>query len=286
MTAPQLSPTSHLGSVTLLARDLSGLAAFYERLLGLSAAPVAGGVTLSAHGTPLLEIRAAPELPRAPVSRPGLYHTAFLLPTRADLGRWVAHAAGLGVSLGSGDHLVSEAFYLQDPEGNGIEVYADRPRESWTWQNGEVKMDTLAVDVPGVLAEAGITVDALQRGAVGAYAGAPAGTTLGHVHLKVGSAAEAAQFYRGALGLDVVSHFPGAAFLSWGGYHHHVGLNEWHTRGQGRPTAPAAGLGGFEVRTPDLAPLRERGGWEDLGDALRRADPWGNVITVREAAQP
>ena len=84
----------------------------------------------------------------------------------------------------------------------------------------------------------------------------------------------------------MVSHFPGAAFLSWGGYHHHVGLNEWHTRGQGRPTAPAAGLGGFEVRTPDLAPLRERGGWEDLGDALRRADPWGNVITVREAAQP
>lgn len=282
MTPPPLSPTTHLGPMTLLARDLEGLTAFYARLLGLSTAPDGSGrVVLSAHGTPLLRLEAAPDLPRAPVSRPGLYHTAFLLPTRADLGRWVAHAAGLGSGLGSGDHLVSEAFYLSDPEGNGIEVYADRPREGWTWRDGQVQMDTLAVDVPGVLAEAGITLDALRTGEAPPYAGAPAGTALGHVHLKVGHAAEAAQFYRAVLGLEVVSHLPGAAFLSWGGYHHHLGLNEWHTRGQGHPEAPAAGLSGFEVRTPDLAPLREEGGWEDLGDALRRADPWGNVVTVR-----
>lgn len=278
MASSPLSPETHVGAVTLLARDLPRLSAFYQTLLGLTPLNEAeGAVTLAAHGAPLLHLRAASGLPTPPASRPGLYHTAFLLPTRADLGRWLAHAAGLGLRLGTGDHLVSEAIYLNDPEGNGIEVYRDRPREEWTWQGGQIEMATLSVDVEGVLAEAGAVP----------FAGAPAGTSVGHVHLKVGNAAQAAEFYTRALGLDRVSQFPGAAFLSWGGYHHHVGLNEWHTRGQGRPTSPAAGLGGVEFVTLDLAPLRAHlagSGLEvqDAGETLAFEDPWGNRLTVRQ----
>lgn len=272
-----LSPTSHVGAVTLLARDLPRLHDFYGTLLGLTPlAQSAEAVTLGAHGTPLLHLLARPDLPAPAVSRPGLFHTAFLLPTRADLGRWLGHAATLGLRLGTGDHLVSEAVYLNDPEGNGIEVYRDRPRSEWTWEQGQVRMDTLPVDVQSVLdAAAGTPFD-----------GAPAGTAVGHVHLKVGSAAEAPRFYADTLGLEVVSQVPGAAFLSWGGYHHHLGLNEWHSRGQGRPGTPAAGLGGLMFVTPDLAPLRAHlAGRElevqDRGDALSFGDPWGNRVTVK-----
>jgi len=140
-------------------------------------------------------------------------------------------------------------------------------------------MDTKAVDVEGVLAAAGDTV----------FEGAPAGTSVGHVHLKVGNAAQAAQFYAQTLGLDVVADMGSAAFLSWGGYHHHIGLNEWHSRGQGAPSTPAAGLGGVEILTPDLSRLRThlngRDDVQDGGDSLTLHDPWGNRVTVREAAQ-
>lgn len=286
MTMTSVLPgATHVGAITLLARDLPKLSAFYGQLLGLTPTQQhAQEVVLSAHGTPLLHLKAARELPAPSVSRPGLYHTAFLLPTRADLGRWLAHAAQLGLRIGSGDHLVSEAFYLNDPEGNGIEVYADRPRDTWTWQNGQVKMDTLAVDASGVLQSAGINPQQLDHAP--AYEGAPAGTTVGHVHLKVGDAAQAARFYADTLGLDIVAHFPGAAFLSWGGYHHHVGLNEWHTRGQGRPTTPATGLGGVEFLTDHLAGLaRHLAGRADVAlnsDHIQLTDPWGNQITVRQ----
>lgn len=284
-SSPLLSPNTHVGTVTLLARDLPRLSAFYQQLLGLTPSDqTADTVTLSAQGTPLLHLRAAPDLPAPPVSRPGLYHTAFLLPTRADLGRWLAHAAQLELRIGSGDHLVSEAFYLNDPEGNGIEVYADRPRDTWTWQNGQVQMDTLSVDAAGVLQAAGINPQTLDSAP--AYAGTPVGTTVGHIHLKVGNAAQAAQFYQDTLGLDIVSNFPGAAFLSWGGYHHHVGLNEWHTRGQGKPATPTAGLGRVDFHTDDLRALRThlqgREDVQDTGDGLLIADPWGNTLSVRE----
>ncbi|WP_043802174.1 VOC family protein [Deinococcus gobiensis] len=285
MTASAVPVARRVGAVTLLARDLPRLSAFYVALLGLT--PVQedhGDTVLEAHGTPLLRLRAAPGLPAPTVARPGLYHTAFLLPTRADLGRWLAHAARLGLRIGSGDHLVSEAFYLSDPEGNGIEVYADRPAQDWTWEGGQVRMDTVAVDAAAVLAEAGLDAAALGGPDLPAYAGVPAGTRVGHVHLKVGSAAQAARFYGDLLGLDIVADLGSAAFLSWDRYHHHLGLNEWHTAGQARPTAPAAGLGGVELYAPDLAAVRERArtlpGVEDAGDHLRLRDPWGNAVTV------
>ncbi|WP_295815225.1 VOC family protein [uncultured Deinococcus sp.] len=287
MTTPAALPaTTHVGPVTLLARDLPRLSAFYTQLLGLTpTAASAQEVTLAAHGTPLLHVKAAPDLPAAPVTRPGLYHTAFLLPTRADLGQWLAHAARSGLRIGSGDHLVSEAFYLNDPEGNGIEVYADRPRDTWTWVDGQIQMATLAVDAAAVLAAAGLDLGRL--GDVPPYAGAPAGTTVGHIHLKVGNAAQAARWYADTLGLDVVADLGSAAFLSWGGYHHHVGLNEWHSAGQGRPAAPAAGLGGVTFLTPDLdalrAHLRGRDDVQDAPDHVSVRDPWGTRLTVRQA---
>lgn len=284
-SAPLLPAATEVGTLTLLARDLPKLAQFYEALLGLTATQQTDqSVTLAAHGTPLLILKAAPELPAPLVSRTGLYHTAFLLPTRADLGRWLAHAARLGLRLGSGDHLVSEAFYLNDPEGNGIEVYADRPRDTWTWEGGQVKMDTLSVDAAGLLEAAGLSLPDLENPNFAAYAGAPAGTKVGHIHLKVGNAAQAAEFYRDALGLDLVAAFQGAAFLSWGGYHHHVGLNEWHSRGQDKPVAPAAGLGAIEFVTPDLSGLRGRPDVTEEGGVLHLTDPWGNQIRVREVA--
>ncbi|PTA68304.1 VOC family protein [Deinococcus arcticus] len=286
-----MSPAAYpsLGPVHLRVRDLPGVARFYAGLLGLQATALSGTQTqLSAQGTPLLLLEAAPDLPLAPHTRPGLFHTAFLLPSRAALGRWLAHAARLGVRLGSGDHLVSEAFYLNDPEGNGIEVYADRPRQDWQWSGGQVQMDTRAVDTAAVLGAAGLDARTLGRATVTA---APGSAVVGHVHLKVGSAAEAARWYAQALGLDVVARLPGAAFLSWGGYHHHFGLNEWHTAGQGRPQTPAAGLAGVTVLAPDLASLRAR--LDVLPDALVNAhpdggslnleDPWGNRLTVNEA---
>ncbi|ANE44360.1 VOC family protein [Deinococcus puniceus] len=287
MTAsfPILPPQTHTGAVTLRVRDLPGLTEFYGTLLGLTRlAEGHNRITLGAHGTPLLHLEGDASLPPAPLSRPGLYHTAFLLPSRADLGRWLRYAAGLnaagmGLRLGTGDHLVSEAIYLNDPEGNGIEVYRDRNRDAWTWEDGQVKMDTKAVNVEDLLAAAGDTM----------FEGAPAGTAVSHVHLKVGNAAQAAQFYAQTLGLDVVADMGSAAFLSWGGYHHHIGLNEWHSRGQSAASTLETGLGDVEILTPDLSGLRThlsgQEGVQDSGDALTLHDPWGNRLTVREVAQ-
>ncbi|CAM3656675.1 VOC family protein [Deinococcus frigens] len=283
-TSPILSATTSVGPVTLLTADLPRLRAFYTALLGLGVVTeTAGEVTLGAHGTPLLRLRAA-DLPPAPVSRPGLYHTAFLLPTRADLGRWLAHAARSGLQIGSGDHVVSEAFYLNDPDGNGIEVYADRPRDTWPFQDGQLRMDTLALDAGAVLGSAGLDLKTLADAP--AYGGAPAGTVIGHVHLKVGNAQAAARFYRDTLGLDLMADVGSAAFMSWGGYHHHIGLNEWHTRGQTAPQTPALGLGEVELLTPDLAGLRAHlnnlPAVQDGGEFVSLADLWGNRITVKQ----
>lgn len=144
------------------------------------------------------------------------------MPTRADLGRFVRHAGGLGVRLGQSDHLVSEAFYLQDPDGHGIEVYRDRPRGEWRWVGGEVRMAGDPIDLPGLLLEAGPPAP---------WTGLPDGTVMGHVHLRVADLGAAEAFYAGTLGFDVVSRWPGALFVSVGGYHHHLGLNTWQSLG-------------------------------------------------------
>ncbi|HUH12783.1 MAG TPA: VOC family protein, partial [Longimicrobiales bacterium] len=170
-------------------------------------------------GPVLVELREQPGVSPPPrAGRLGLYHFAVLLPDRATLGRLARHFSALGVPHAASDHAVSEALYLSDPDGLGIEVYADRPRAEWPTRGEELAMTTAPLDMGSLLDAAGAEP----------WSGAPAGTTLGHVHLHVGDMAAAARFYHEALGLDtVVWSYPGALFLSAGGYHHHLGLNTW-----------------------------------------------------------
>ncbi len=235
-----------IGGVGLAVRDLGRVEAFYREVLGFGVVErTADTVRLGAGGAGILELFHQPTaLPDAPATA-GLFHTAFLLPSRADLGRWLAHAGRLRQALdGAADHLVSEALYLSDPEGNGVEVYADRPRARWRWRDGpdgrRVEMATQPLDTEGLLAEA----DA-------AWAGAPDGTRVGHVHLRVGDVAEAVRFYGDRLGMDLTAARPGAAFLSTGGYHHHIAVNAWRSAGAGRREAGRAGLAWVTLKAAD-----------------------------------
>ncbi len=283
--------------VALAVRDLAGTARFYREVIGLSALPDPGQTTrngarvlLGAGGAALLELVHRPDARPEPAGAAGLFHTAVLLPSRAWLGRWLAHASALGVSLdGAADHLVSEAAYLRDPEGNGVEVYADRPRGDWQWEAGRVRMASLPLDAAGLRAAAD----------GGAWTGAPAGARLGHVHLRVGDAARAARFATAVLGLDLVADWSGAAFLSSGGYHHHLGVNHWHSAGAGPRDPAAAGLldvtleaeparlaailaraarhGGAPDATPASRP--DEGAAPIPGDTVLR-DPWGTRLRL------
>jgi catechol 2,3-dioxygenase len=243
-----------IAGVTLRVADASRVARFYREVIGLEELARDGAETvLGAGGRPLLTLRADPAAAEAPPGSAGLFHTAFLLPSRRDLGLWLRAAAERGVTLdGASDHLVSEAIYLADPEGNGIEIYADRPRESWRREGGQVVMATRPLDLRALAAAAPGPIPAA----------APQGTVIGHVHLKVGDVAEAERFWSGIAGLEVSARYAGAAvFLARGGYHHHLAANAWASRGAGkRPD----GLRGLVSVTFD-------GGLDALV-----ADPWGN----------
>jgi catechol 2,3-dioxygenase len=208
----------------------------------------------------------------------GLYHFAILLPDRAALGRFAAHLAQLDARVGMADHLVSEALYLRDPDELGIEVYADRPRDAWQRQGQELAMATDPLDIDGVIA----------AGRGEAWTGAPRGTTMGHVHLHVGSLDEAEAFYHRALGLDkTVWSYPGALFMSAGGYHHHLGTNVWSPGPA--PSPDEAQLLEWELLVPSKQDvvnvsqsIRAAGyGSEPAGDTVRAADPWGTRVRIR-----
>jgi catechol 2,3-dioxygenase len=252
----------HVGAVTLRARDMAALAGWYESTLGLDRiAAATDRVSLGSGGVPYLHIDAAPDGTPEPDGAAGLFHTAFLLPDRASLGRWFLRAHGLGATFeGASDHAVSEAFYLSDSEGNGIEVYHDRPRAQWRKEpDGDIHMTTARMDVNAVV------VEGRERGVGdGRF---PAGSRIGHVHLKVGDAAEAERFYTAALGLEVMARrAPHAVFMSSGGYHHHLAVNTWMSRGAGRRDSRALGLAEVELRATDARP------------AAAFEDPWGNRL--------
>ncbi len=264
----------HIGSVTLRSRDMQGLAAFYEHKIGLDRlAGDAARISLGSGGDAYLHIEAAAHGAVEPEGAAGLFHTAFLLPDRASLGRWFMRAHALGVRFdGASDHAVSEAFYLSDPDGNGIEVYHDRPRDEWRAEpDGGVRMTTAPMDIDGVLAAA--------RATAGEGDGRfPAETRIGHVHLKVGDATEAQRFYVDALGFDVTHRRPPhAAFLSSGGYHHHLGVNTWMSRGAGRRDPEALGLAEIGLAVADDA-LRAEIAGRMGGRAF--TDPWGNRFAL------
>ncbi|MBP1807362.1 VOC family protein [Rubellimicrobium aerolatum] len=256
-----------IGRVALVVNDLAAVRDFYQRVIGLGHLGDGEGVALLGAGDRvLLELREDRAARRASRREAGLFHTAFLLPDRAGLGRWLRHVAEAQVAVqGASDHLVSEAVYLADPEGNGIEVYADRPREDWPREGGRIRMDTLPMDVPGVAAAAD-----------GPWTGAPEGTVVGHVHLQVGDVGEAEGFYHGVLGFDVVTHYPGASFLGSGGYHHHLGANVWNSRGARGRAFPATGLAAVEIVAEGAAheALVARVGGAEV------ADPWGTPIRL------
>ncbi len=201
--------------------DLGRSLAFYGDLLGLEVQTKGAATVLlsAADGVPLITLREHPgarPVPRR--GRLGLFHLALLLPTRADLGSLLRHLGAAGVPLGTADHLFSEALYLSDPDGLGVELYADRRRDTWQRFSDELVTDTLPLDVKGLLEAAGNNPHQKM----------PTGTTVGHVHFHVGDLAEAASFYEQALGFEpTITSFPGARFVSAGGYHHHVGFNTW-----------------------------------------------------------
>jgi catechol 2,3-dioxygenase len=281
-----LPATTTLGPVHLQVADLIRSLQYYTDVLGLRPVQRTGGAaTLAAQRDPtsLVVLKEHPgAVPSPRRGRLGLYHYAILLPDRASLGRFVSHLDRLGVRVGASDHLVSEALYLTDPDGLGIEVYADRPRNGWRLQDGELAMATDPLDL-----------DDLVRAAGGEpWTGMPPGARVGHVHLHVGDLARAAAFYE-ALGLEAtVRGYPGALFLSAGGYHHHLGLNIW------------AGPAALPARPGDAQLLE----WtiivpnnEDAASAARRVegsgfavtptpegwvltDPWGTVVRVASAA--
>lgn len=226
-------PNMYTSHVQLKVSSLERSVPFYETVLGLKVLKQIDHTVYFTHDgkTSLLSIVEIDNA-QSGVGYTGLYHFALLLPTRKDLGNIVQHFIQLNVRIGAGDHHVSEALYLNDPDGNGIEIYWDRPESEWKWDaNEHVYMTTEQVDFQSVLAEAD-----------GTWNGMPAGTVMGHVHLSVRDLVETEKFYTNVLDYNVVTRYgPSALFISTGKYHHHIGLNTWHS--QGRPALPADAVG-------------------------------------------
>ncbi len=281
-TGFRLPDATHVGSVRLQIADLQRSIDYYTTVIGLRV--VARGpdtAVLAAQGDdrPLVRLQARPAIQPVPRRAAfGLYHFAILLPDRAALGRFVTHLANLGVRAGAADHLVSEALYLNDPDGLGIEVYCDRPRADWRHHDRELAMATDPLDFAAVAA----------AGRGEPWTGAPAGTTMGHMHLHVGDLERARHFFHDGLGLDVmVWSYPGALFFGAGGYHHHLGTNTW-APGPAATDAHARLLD-WELVVPApadadaaAASLRAAGYQpEPASGAWTVADPWGTRFVVR-----
>lgn len=272
----------HVRDVTLRVRNMAGMSQYYQAMLGLSVLGSTPDETrLGTDGITLLKLQSRPDAPLGDPTEAGLYHTAFLMPSRADLAAWLIHVALLEVPLtGFADHRVSEAVYLDDPEGNGIEVYADRAPELWSWNGDTVIMGSEQIDFESLLA---LTVRDRDT-----YATAPRGLRIGHIHLRAGQIDQARAFYNAALGLDITSGRDDAVFLSSGRYHHHVALNTWQSAGAGQRDATSTGLAQFSLELSEaalLAPIRERLAAAEVqtteaGGELVATDPWGTKVRL------
>ena len=282
--ATSIHPGTSIGLVTLRVANLERSRRFYEGILAFQPVEQTPGrvVLGDQEKQPLLELIEVPGAAPQPRRATGLYHVAFLFPTRADLGRELLRVARAGLQVGQGDHLVSEALYISDPDDNGLELYRDRPRSEWHWTNGTIEMATDPVDIRGLVAEG-------ERDAQ-PWEVIPAGTRVGHIHLQVGDIQEARRFYSTILGFDVTADLSahGALFVSAGGYHHHIGLNTWHSRGAKPTPADAAGLQTYVIAIPSregLQEVKERlvahgVPFEEQEDSIRVNDPWSNAILL------
>jgi catechol 2,3-dioxygenase len=257
MTSP-LSGDAHIGAVHLRVHELQGLVAFYKEVLGFSVVGEDGATAALgvADERPLLVLHEAPRAPQRPPGSTGLFHVALRLPTRIDLGAMVLRVRNQKWPFeGFGDHNVSEAAYLADPEGNGIELYADRSRDVWHSVEGHVFMTTEPLDLPGLLMAAEAPAPGL-----------PPGTVVGHVHLRVSNLAAAEEFYVGRMGFNVTTRgYPGALFLAAGDYHHHIGCNVWGESTPRHPPEGSLGLISFDVIVPDGEERRHLLGDSDEG---------------------
>lgn len=240
-----IAPATHMGPVELSVDDLERTLDYWQGVVGLRVLARENGTASLGTDTELVRFVEEPGA-RPDEGHTGLYHVALLVPDRPSLARWLAHAARDGVNLtGLSDHYVSEAIYLRDPDHHGIEIYADRPRDVW---EGKVKqvMTTMPVDVENLLGE-------LDDPATEAFDGLPDGTIVGHTHLRVSDIPATVAFYRDVLGMDVTAELrPAAAFLSAGGYHHHVGANTWESHGAGPAGEGFATLRHATIVLPDI----------------------------------
>jgi catechol 2,3-dioxygenase len=252
----------HVSKVGIKARDGQALADYYKDVVGLKEISRRPGViALGAGDDGFFEIEEVKSLRQDDPRSAGLFHTAFLWPKRADLARWTQHAMDKQVQIdGASDHLVSEAIYLTDPEGNGIEIYADRTPVGWKWDGSNVRMATERLNFEDLMLENGSDNSG--------WSGAPEGSMVGHAHLRVGDAKDAEAWWNEEMNFDTVAHYGGAAvFLSTGGYHHHIGANVWHSKGAGKRDLDRTGLSFVEMKSK-------------AGAAKTVSDPWGTEIRV------
>ena len=271
-----LTRPGYVQQAHLVVRDLPLVSSFYQKIIGLSVIEkTASGEVLGVDGAPLLTLTTSGDARSAPGNAAGLFHTAFLMPKRADLAQWLAHVAANNIQLqGASDHLVSEAIYLADPEGNGIEVYRDRQPEEWTYQaDGTVGMSTLRLDLQALYDSA--PQEPFQKAADG--------TAIGHIHLQVGALPQADAFYQDVLGLKIMARYPGASFFGYGDYHHHVAANIWNSKGAAARASNMTGLNGYALKFNDRSTLenaltaldRLEIPTERQSDGIAVKDPWG-----------
>lgn len=278
-------PITFVGQVNLKVQSLERSLAFYQEIIGFKVYEQTDkSAKLTADGkTVLLSIEQPTDVIPKRGRTTGLYHFAILLPDRTDLAKILKHFLQTGHPLqGASDHLVSEALYLADPDGNGIEIYTDRPSSKWEWNKSEVVMATEALDAENLLAE----------GREGTWNGLPEGTVMGHIHLHVAELEKTEEFYTKGLGFDVVSRYgPQALFISTGKYHHHIGLNTWNGTGAPKPPANSVGLDSFSLVLPDEASLKETiARMYEIGASVAEenglfitTDPSGNRIKLETA---
>ncbi len=259
---------SVMGPIALVVHDLQRVVEFYREGLGLRVQRSPRSVVaMGAGGEDLIVLEERRDSPLPPPDATGLFHLAILLPSRAALAAQIDHLYHDEVPVGGmADHHVSEAVYLADPEGNGIEIYSDRPRKTWAGLDGTIQMPTEPLDVMSIMSE---------RPPGAAWEGMPAETVIGHVHLRVSDLAAAETFYRETVGLEVTARYgKSATFMSFGGYHHHIGLNTWQSRGGPAPPEGALGLEHFEIRPPRVQN-------NEPGGSLKLRDPSGNHLLLR-----
>jgi len=272
---PGLPPDTRMASVTLAVADLNRSLSFYRDLLGASVHDVGEGWASlgTTAGRSWLHLHEQPEATPRPRRTSGLFHVALLVPTRAALGQVLSRLASSGWPVdGAADHLVSEAIYLRDPDGLGLEIYRDSARAEWQWQGDEVQMATDPLDVDGVLR---------TPGADAPWAGLPEGTSVGHVHLQVPDLLSAERLYCDTIGFaPMLRGYPGALFVAAGGYHHHVGLNVWAGLGAPPPPASAVGLRRLELEASVPVSAEYDDGATGVTVTIRPPDAVGRAVST------